>query len=1076
MTHLGAYDLTTRLGTGGMADVWLAKHRLTGRDVAVKIIQTQRAFDDRLLASFYEEVREHATLTHVNVAAIYDYGHITSFDLPPEPGQEGLPYLIMELADGSLREALPNGWRDTKHALTRILRGLAYAHARGVVHRDLKPENILMCGDELKLADFGIVYTFSDTRISQSADRIAATAGAGTPHYMAPEQLNAQWRDFGPWTDLYAFGCMAYEIVCGCRPYEGRNIIEIAMKHLQGPFPALKPRFEIPPDFEEWLSYLIARDSRGRFAFAADALAALEAMSDVQGEAGTAPEPSDTAPTQLDPLSSTLAGTPPLPGVHLPVANDLAAGITRPNVIHRDVSWETQEQPASWSGLGLFGMRAPKLFGLDAPRSRIWAELQRATSGLRVLTIHGPEAAPLEPLRRWLIERSHELGLANNLAAMHSRVAVFGEGLSGLIEQAFQLWGLEGEARRERIHERLERLGFGPSDAARDAVVLDAASSPHPRVQHSRFERFEALARTLAAMARDRSMVITVEDAHWADDALHLVRHLQTHHVELPILVACVYATDAVDARVENHLVIRDIRAHASCDVDLRPLHAGELERWILSVLPLDEPSRVTLISKCEQDPRLVAAAVDDAIARNAIEARGDFFGFVGDLPHDVGAMFLRRLDETIWRLPEPRRPYAIAWYEALAALEHGTEQELEAILVRRGLTVERIAHVFVEAGLVRQEHGRLTYSHPRVLAAVRDRLERSGTWHDWNAAVVETLDDLGAPSVRLAHYADQLVDVDVRLELYIRGARDFQSTNARLAQGFLDSAAPLVEVTQNERHRVEYQLLSGVLLHTQGKAAEALAMVQTAEQQARAIGYLMVVAKCSMFLALRACDRGEFRPALERLATCAGIFRGLDDPKALASALMLIGFCETHLQNLEQARAAYAESVMLSASSGNLAQQTLASSCLAASYLSSGDTKEATRIARGSLHVCEANSLSRSAGDLHIVLGDIARSTFDLTSAEHHYAQAVDLMKLAGGREWVTAEYNRCLVRLATLSADAALDELGRIDRVARETGSNFLAQVCEELRVFLIDGLLGESPDPDTVWLAEARSRQSV
>src|SRR5262245_24170105 len=135
----------------------------------------------------------------------------------------GSPFLAMELANvGSLREhATPVDYPSVRHLLLQLLDALAHAHARGVLHRDVKPGNVLIFEDDLgrravKLADFGLAHALGRCPVD---GELSATAG--TPTYMAPEQHQGAWREFGPWTDLYALGCTAFRLVQGRPPFEG---------------------------------------------------------------------------------------------------------------------------------------------------------------------------------------------------------------------------------------------------------------------------------------------------------------------------------------------------------------------------------------------------------------------------------------------------------------------------------------------------------------------------------------------------------------------------------------------------------------------------------------------------------------------------------------------------------------------------------------------------------------------------------------------------------------------------------------------------------------------------------------
>jgi eukaryotic-like serine/threonine-protein kinase len=214
--RLGAYELLTPIGAGGMGEVWKAKDPALHRDVAIKILPPAFAHDPERLRRFEQEARAAAMLAHPNILAVYAIGE-----------ERGAPYLVSELLDGStLRErlrdgALPEG-KAIEYAI-EIARGLGAAHDKSLVHRDLKPENIFITRDgRVKILDFGLAKLVQ----SESAELTNTATGiaVGTPGYMAPEQVRAQPTDHRG--DIFAFGAVLYEMLEGRRPFAGESNIE----------------------------------------------------------------------------------------------------------------------------------------------------------------------------------------------------------------------------------------------------------------------------------------------------------------------------------------------------------------------------------------------------------------------------------------------------------------------------------------------------------------------------------------------------------------------------------------------------------------------------------------------------------------------------------------------------------------------------------------------------------------------------------------------------------------------------------------------------------------------------------
>ena len=216
---------------------------------------------------------------------VLDHGEVTTEAEEASAGRlvSGSPFLVMELATGgSLRDRHRRmGWYELKSVLLTVLDALAHAHARSVVHRDIKPSNILICSSDdarpgLKLADFGLAHAL-DHRIVREG---SVESGQGTPFYMAPEQCWGLWRDYGPWTDLYALGCVVYELITGRPPFLGESFTELALQHQNVKPPRLAGKAAFPDGFEEWLMTLVEKDPDRRFQRAADAAWGLLGLGD----------------------------------------------------------------------------------------------------------------------------------------------------------------------------------------------------------------------------------------------------------------------------------------------------------------------------------------------------------------------------------------------------------------------------------------------------------------------------------------------------------------------------------------------------------------------------------------------------------------------------------------------------------------------------------------------------------------------------------------------------------------------------------------------------------------------------
>ncbi|MCA9541339.1 MAG: serine/threonine-protein kinase PknK, partial [Myxococcales bacterium] len=289
-----------------MGEVWRGRHRAQQVPVAVKVVTAPLGREEAYRAQFVREVEAMARLDHPAIVRLYEHGEIDARLSEASNGRlpEGAPYLVMEWLDGgSLRGRPGLDWPTLRATLLALLDALAHAHAHGMVHRDLKPDNVLLGDRGPVLTDFGLAY---NPALSGGA---LESGSFGTPGYMAPEQIRNDWRAFGPWTDLYALGCLAFELACGFPPH-GENhagsTVGLLVAHLREPVPKLRARLPVPLRFEGWLHKLMTRETGARFQFAADAAVALLAIP--EDAPLTGPHPlviMEPVPQRTDALAET---------------------------------------------------------------------------------------------------------------------------------------------------------------------------------------------------------------------------------------------------------------------------------------------------------------------------------------------------------------------------------------------------------------------------------------------------------------------------------------------------------------------------------------------------------------------------------------------------------------------------------------------------------------------------------------------------------------------------------------------------------------------------------------------------
>ncbi len=271
-TRLGAYEIIAPLGSGGMGDVYRARDGRLGRDVAIKVLPPAFAADPEALARFEREMKTLAGLPHPHIVAIYDAGH-----------EGSTTYAVTELVDGeTLADLVLRGPLPIRKAIeygVQIARALAAAHDRGIVHRDLKPANVIVTHDgHVKVLDFGLARTAAVAADGATTANTAPGLVMGTVGYMAPEQARGLPVDHR--ADIFAFGCVIYELIAGRRAFDrgsAADTLSAILREDPPPLSAQNPG--VPPALERVVQRCLEKDPAERFQSARDLAFALDALS-----------------------------------------------------------------------------------------------------------------------------------------------------------------------------------------------------------------------------------------------------------------------------------------------------------------------------------------------------------------------------------------------------------------------------------------------------------------------------------------------------------------------------------------------------------------------------------------------------------------------------------------------------------------------------------------------------------------------------------------------------------------------------------------------------------------------------
>ncbi|WP_415924809.1 protein kinase domain-containing protein [Streptomyces sp. AK04-3B] len=256
----GRYRLTRRLGRGGMAEVFAAEDVRLGRTVAVKLLRADLAEDPVSKARFTREAQSVAGLNHHSIVAVYDSGE-------DFVGGQSVPYIVMEIVEGrTIRDLLLNaeapGPEQALIITSGVLEALAYSHQHGIVHRDIKPANVIITHNgAVKVMDFGIARALHGASTTMTQTGMVM----GTPQYLSPEQALGKAVDHR--SDLYATGCLLYELLALRPPFTGETPLSVVYQHVQDiPVPPSHTSGgECPPELDGLVMRSLAKDPDDRF-------------------------------------------------------------------------------------------------------------------------------------------------------------------------------------------------------------------------------------------------------------------------------------------------------------------------------------------------------------------------------------------------------------------------------------------------------------------------------------------------------------------------------------------------------------------------------------------------------------------------------------------------------------------------------------------------------------------------------------------------------------------------------------------------------------------------------------------
>ena len=1048
---LGPFDLLGNVGTGGMARVWRGVHRASGTEVAVKVLEGALAFDQVFQDAFAGEVRAVAGLDHPGVVLVFDHGRIPASVDEASRGalKTDAPYLVMEYAGGgTLLEHPPARWSQLRDVLSATLDALAHAHARGVIHRDIKGGNVLRCTPHdlrpgWKLSDFGLALPIG----GDDVEDIFGDTAVGTPPYMAPEQFTGEARDFGPWTDLYALGCLTWLLTTGAAPFGQGRPAELARRHAEWPVPAWEPVIALPRDLEPWLRRMLQKDPWDRFQNAAEAARALWAI-DVQDLEPTVEGARAALPsTPSDPELTTLI-------TDLPTQEPVTLAIPK-SELRRVRVGEKPPFPRSWrgptsgreslslqgAGLGLLALRQTPLVGREGQRDRLWVALERVYSGrgTEVTVLHGDPGQGKSALAQWLCERSRELGLATTIQVRWGGTPGPGQGLGAAVVRHFGLQGLNPQRATERVAQRLMRLTGDVSDMP--VLLATAFGDGVGAARTTPSERYAALARLLEAESTRRPVILWLDDIHAGPEVPELLDHLLARGRDAGQVF--VVATCWPGPLREDKALARLLEDPAVLDLPVGPLAKEEEVRLLDSLISLEPGLAEEVRSRSEGNPLFAIQLVGDLAERGVLRTSADGFalqtGAKAALPADIHGLWQRRVQRAVGAVGDG----AVAALEIAAALgDRVVRRELQAVVLRCGLGMPRgFEGTLLDVGLGRAEDDGWSFAHGLLRESVRRGSIESGTWTRWNIAIADALAELpgersGLRLERVGRHRFAAGQWDAAAEPLLAAVHDrVRGDDSRAGLRLLelaDEALDLAQAPASDRRR-------GRVLSVRADAWMAIGEANKAQDAANKVvklarehrwpdleGRGLLILGRAHLREYRASDARMFlQPALARLEKTT-------DLEGTERAMRLLARALGHEGSRKTAHT-YAKRALASARrSKDEARIGLALQVLATLARHRGDLEDAERITRKAARHFERDGHSLYIADANSTLGEARREQGDMRGARKYFEKAWKQWERIGNSHSVMGQLCVAGVDLECGDADTALplieDALARV------------------------------------------------
>lgn len=1013
-----------------MGCVYHASHVSEPVDVAIKVLTAERARDPRYLEAFAREVRSAAALNHPGIVGVHDFGTIDEDFEAQTKGKfaASSPYLVMELVSGGTlsSRASTMTWPELKSAMLMILDALAHAHARGLIHRDLKPGNIMIeaIGDAesvLKLTDFGLAHALPASGLNDGREATSEPSRRrilGTPGYMAPEQIDGRDRDLGPWTDLYALGCLVYRLSTGAPPFVRDERVDVLKAHLREKAPVLKPCFPYPPALHDWVARLIEKDPMRRYQRAADAAFALLQIDDRSLNSPERSRPSefpDDETTVFDvPLSaSTVFGN---------LEWDTSFSERRFNRPPPVVStWRVErdserQKPLLDVGLGLYGLRSIPLVGRQNQLDILWNSLRIADvrKTPRGVVLHGGPGVGKSRLAEAFCERAHELGCAHVLTAHYTPEPALVSPLAAMIRDFVRA----GNLRRNAVLGRLRQFlpGGVESDQLFELLALSEMIAPGTGGAHdarltltSMDERYAAVAKFIEGLARERPVIVWLDDGHWSIEAIGFAAYL-TQLDSVQAMVVVTMRDDVLASRdFERNLLDNMVRDTPLEKVHIDPLRKEEQRELVTTLLGLEPELAEEVLERAGGNPLFAIQLVGDWVDRGVLVAGGEGFrlrpGATAHLPDHIHEVWVHRVHEIEEHFEDYEGLDIVEALETASALGERIDVDEWRAVIRPLRVPSNFVEHLTELRLARiNDDSTWSFVHGMFRESVARRARETGRWAQAHLKCVVGLKShhthiRGAVAERVGkHYFEAQAYEEALEPIETAAVASFEDGEPQRGLRLLalrEEAMLAASIPQTDLRWADSYVLRARMLFEHGDIEESMAIVQEIERIAGPLGW-KVQAKIDWLNGIAAVRRGNLRRARDLFSAAISQIED-ENARFYADCHQALGVVQGMLGEHAQGIETFQRAIEVFDSIGRTQGVANVLAGMAQLWIGLGEWEKAAECLDRSRRILETygdrRSLSRALNDL----GDLRRETGQLKEAEHHYRIAQRLMEATG-------------------------------------------------------------------------------